>query len=63
MLTKNMEADMLVNIRCTPAKVLTEKQREFYFENGYILLEKFLTTIGSSGCALPPRRWSIAAGR
>ena len=23
-------------------KVLTQKQREFYFENGYILLEKFL---------------------
>ena len=24
-------------------KVLTQKQREFYFENGYILLEKFLS--------------------
>ena len=23
-------------------KVLTQKQREFYFENGYVLLEKFL---------------------
>ena len=23
-------------------KVLTQKQREFYFENGYILLEKLL---------------------
>ena len=23
-------------------KVLSQKQREFYFENGYILLEKFL---------------------
>src|SRR3990170_4258428 len=23
-------------------KVLTQKQREFYFENGFILLEKFL---------------------
>jgi hypothetical protein len=23
-------------------KVLTQKQREFYFENGYLLLEKFL---------------------
>ena len=24
-------------------KVLTQKQREFYFENGYVLLEKFLS--------------------
>ena len=24
-------------------RILTQKQREFYFENGYILLEKFLS--------------------
>ena len=24
-------------------KVLSQKQREFYFENGYLLLEKFIT--------------------
>ncbi len=23
-------------------RILTQKQREFYFENGYLLLEKFL---------------------
>ena len=25
-----------------PPKILTQKQRELYFENGYILLEKLL---------------------
>jgi hypothetical protein len=43
MLTKNMEADMLVDeIRRTPAKVLTEEQRESYWEHGYLLLERFI---------------------
>ena len=26
----------------TKPKILTQKQREFYFENGYLLLEKLL---------------------
>jgi hypothetical protein len=36
---KAMTPDQILSIR--PA-VLTQKQRELYFENGYILLEKFL---------------------
>jgi ectoine hydroxylase-related dioxygenase (phytanoyl-CoA dioxygenase family) len=28
------------DVLATPPKVLTQKQREFYFENGYLLLEK-----------------------
>ena len=43
MLTKNMEVDMLIDeIRRTPAKVLTEEQRESYWENGYLLLERLI---------------------
>ena len=34
-----MTPDDILSIK---PKVLTQKQREFYFENGYILLEKFL---------------------
>ena len=43
MLTRNMEVDMLIDeIRRTPAKVLTEEQRESYWENGYLLLERLI---------------------
>ena len=43
MLPKNMEVDMLIDeIRRTPAKVITEEQRESYWENGYLLLERLI---------------------
>ena len=43
MLTKNTEVDMLIDeIRRTPAKVLTEEQREAYWKNGYLLLERLI---------------------
>ena len=42
-LTKNMEVEMLIDeIRRTPAKVLSEEQRESYFENGYLLLDRIV---------------------
>src|SRR4051812_15050410 len=42
-LTKNMEVEMLIDeIRRTPAKVLTEEQRESYWANGYLLLERLI---------------------
>ena len=63
-LTKNMEVDMLNDeIRRTPAKVLTEEQRESYWENGYLLLEGSSQTSGWSACARRPTRWSSAAVR
>lgn len=34
---------LLDDIRRVPPKVLTEDQREFYFENGYLLLEKIIS--------------------
>ena len=34
-----MTPDQVLSIK---PKILTQKQREFYFENGYILLEKLL---------------------
>jgi ectoine hydroxylase len=38
-----MEVDMLIDeIRRTPAKVLTEEQREAYWNNGYLLLERLI---------------------
>jgi ectoine hydroxylase-related dioxygenase (phytanoyl-CoA dioxygenase family) len=43
MLAKDMEVDMLVDkIRRAPAKVLTEEQRESYWEKGYLLLERLI---------------------
>ena len=45
-------------------KVLTQKQREFYFENGYVLLEKFLPRrVDRAPARRPPTKWSIAAAR
>ena len=35
-----MTPEQVLSIR---PKVLTQKQRELYFENGYILLEKLLS--------------------
>lgn len=33
---------LIEEIRQTPAKVVSEEQREFYWENGYLLLEKII---------------------
>ena len=35
-------------------KILTQKQREFYFENGYILLEKLLPDSWIERLRAPP---------
>jgi hypothetical protein len=64
MLAENTEADMRIDeIRRTPAKVLTEEQRESYWEQGYLMLERLIPEEWLSACARPPTRWSSAAAR
>ena len=51
-------------ILAIPPKVLTQAQREFYFAEGYLLLERAIDPrSGWSACAPRPTSWSSAAAR
>src|SRR5215831_5822263 len=55
---RDMTPEQILSIK---PKVLTQKQREYYFENGYLLLEKFLPDSWIERLRATTDRWSIAA--
>ena len=40
-------------ILAIPARVLSQSQREAYFNDGFIILEKVIGDTGSESCAMP----------